>query len=505
MLRYLVILLAGIPVAWGQWPTTATVTNKPLPYSVTVTVPQVTVPQVTVPQTTSTEVPVAGTLPPPPVPAPHTPPISPFKPNAAIPFPTTTDIARGNVHIAAPPLPSQTKVTTKAYGSDPVAHPPATPMGNTRFVAPTGDDGNDGSAGKPWQTIQHAAEKAQPGAVIVVQPGTYEPFHPLSSGTATQPITFRAAGLVIIGPPGGLTPPERNAATLTNLYRLNNIHIQQCDYIVIDGFQVQRAGRCGIFVADSRGVVLRNNVISAARVFGILTGFATEIQILNNKTYGTLQEHGIYVSNSRVEHDRPILRGNESYANAINGIQINGDCHMGGDGLIAEALIENNSVHDNGSKGLSLISMTDSIVQNNLIYHNGKNNGAGGIHLTDELGCQRPSRNNVIVNNTVIEPRIAGIRLTDGAVDNIVFNNLLISAQPLIDEVGDNKVDKLSNIFLHSSAGIFVDPEHGDYHILATSPAKGQGIARYFQRITPPLDRAGQRRDSLTGVNAGAY
>ena len=493
-----------MPVAWGQWPANSTVTNKPMPYSGTVTIPQVTIPQVIVPPTTSTEIPVAG-APLPPLTHPRTATSSPFRPNAAIPFPTTADMARGNVHIVAPPLPSQLPTATKPLQPDAAANKSAVTNENTRFVAPTGDDANDGSEEKPWQTIQHAAEWAQPGAVIVVGPGTYEPFHTVRGGTVSQPITFRAAGEAIIGPPGGQTPAEKKGTTPAELYRLNNIHIQQCDYIIMDGFQVQRAARCGIFVVESRGVVLRNNVISAARVFGILTGFAVEVQILSNKTFGTLEQHGIYVSNSRAEHDRPILRSNESYANAISGIQINGDCQMGGAGLITEALIENNSVHDNGSKGLSLISMSDSIVQNNLIYNNGKANGAGGIHLTDELGCQHPSRNNVIVNNTVIEPSIAGIRLTDGAADNIVFNNLLISPQPLVDEVGDNKIDKFSNVCLHSSAGIFVNPTIGDYHILATSPAKNQGIARYFQKITPPTDREGRHRNSLTGLNAGAY
>ena len=144
-------------------------------------------------------------------------------------------------------------------------------------------------------------------------------------------------------------------------------------------------------------------------------------------------------------------------------------------------------------------------MQNNLIYNNGKKQGAGCIHLTDELGCKRPSSGNVVVNNTVIEPTIAGIRLTDGAADNIIFNNLLISPQPLVDEVGDNKIDKGSNVCLHSGAGIFVNPELGDYHPLATSPAAGQGLAKYFQKYAPRVDHDGRWRTTLNGLNAGAY
>ena len=506
MLRRLIILFAWAPIAWGQWPDPRAVTNKPVPYSSTVLVPQITVPQVATPQTTTVEIPKAG-APPPPTKHTATPVMnSPFMPNAAIRNPTTADIARGSVHIVAPPLPSaHAPATEKPYPAGATSRSPSTVAVNYRYVATTGNDANEGSPEQPWQTIQHAAEWAQPGAVVVVQPGTYDPFHTVRSGTASQPITFRAAGEVIIGPPGGQTPAEKHAKNLEEMYRLNNIHIQQCDYIIIDGFQVQRAGRCGIFVVDSRGVVLRNNAVSASGVFGLLTGFAVEIQIISNKTFNTIEQHGIDVSNSRVEHDQPVIRGNESYANAISGIQVNGDCQMGGDGSITEAVIEDNNVHDNGSKGLSLISISDSTVQNNLIYNNGKKQGAGGIHLTDELGCKRPSSGNVVVNNTVIEPTIAGIRLTDGAADNIIFNNLLISPQPLVDEVGDNKIDKGSNVCLHSGAGIFVNPELGDYHPLATSPAAGQGLAKYFQKYAPRVDHDGRWRTTLNGLNAGAY
>lgn len=491
------MLMVWAPVVWAQYE--PAYTNKAVPYSATILIPRAAVPQVNVPQAIAVDVPMAGTPQPPLATAPAT-LNSPFKPAAAYPHPTTADLAHRNVQVTAPPLIPLATVKLVQLPA-----PPAAVADIRRYVAPNGNDAEAGTADKPWQTIQHAADLAKPGDVIVVRAGTYEPFHTMRGGTATKPITFRADGNVIVGPPGGLRPSEKRAGTLPELYRLDNIHVHFCDYIIIEGFQVQRAARCGICVVDSRGVILRNNIVSDARVFGILTGFAVEVQILNNKTFGTLEQHGIYVSNSRDEHDNPVIRGNESYANAGTGIQVNGDCNSGGDGSITGALIEENIVHDNESKGLSLISMSDSIVQNNLIYNNGKLNGAGGIHLTDETNCDRPSSGNVIVNNTVDEPNIAGIRLTDGAADNIIFNNLLISPHPLVDEVKDNKIDKLSNILLESDAGVFVNPFIGDYRLLAVSPAKGLGLPRYYLRAAPVTDCRGQRRQSITGLDAGAY
>ena len=61
---------------------------------------------------------------------------------------------------------------------------------STEFhVALSGDDGNDGSAGHPFRTVQHAAAVAQGGDVVTVHAGTYrERVHPPTGG-----VTFQAA------------------------------------------------------------------------------------------------------------------------------------------------------------------------------------------------------------------------------------------------------------------------------------------------------------------------
>ena len=60
------------------------------------------------------------------------------------------------------------------------------------FVAPTGSDANAGTLRKPFQTIQHAADVAQPEDTIYLRKGTYrETVVPAQSGTAAAPITFR--------------------------------------------------------------------------------------------------------------------------------------------------------------------------------------------------------------------------------------------------------------------------------------------------------------------------
>jgi hypothetical protein len=66
-----------------------------------------------------------------------------------------------------------------------------------RFVATDGSDSNDGSACKPWATLQRASNAAQPGWTIHIMAGTYQLSSTLStstSGTASAPITFVGAG-----------------------------------------------------------------------------------------------------------------------------------------------------------------------------------------------------------------------------------------------------------------------------------------------------------------------
>ncbi|MCG3148475.1 MAG: hypothetical protein PCFJNLEI_01919 [Verrucomicrobiae bacterium] len=516
MLTILLFFLLTLPAAWAQRETAdAALTNKPTDFSTTILDPGTAIHDVTIPEFKPTDIPL-GLVPaavpeipsatniatPRPRPRPYQ-TNSPFGSNF-ITIPTAKDLATRTVEIVAPPLPP---INAPPQGSPepPPVEAVATNSAKSYFVATAGNDAADGSEDTPWRTIQKAAASAQPGDVVTVLPGTYEAFHTVNAGETNRPITFRADGQVIIVPLGGEAPTGLQPKTMAEIYRVDNIHVRDTDNIIIDGFHVQRAGRTGISVIESRNVIVRNNVVGPSGRFGIFTGFAPGVQIISNKTFGAAIEHGIYVSNSRVTNDNPVIRYNETFGNARNGIQLNGDCAAGGDGSLTGALLEGNIVRDNGMKGLSLISMSDSVVQNNLIYNNGKFAGAGGIHLTDEIGCGKASSGNVIVNNTVVEPRIACIRITDGATNNIIFNNLLVGSRPVVDEVGGNQIDTDSNIRLDSAIGIFNNSEASDYRPLLTSPAKNAGVGVYREKRAPLLDREGQRRRTALGFDAGAY
>lgn len=363
------------------------------------------------------------------------------------------------------------------------------------YVAPTGNDSNSGASAAPWRTLQKAANTVNPGDVVHVADGTYVGMYLSRSGTAAAPITFKAEGSNVL-------VNARNASTD------DNINVEGGSYVVIDGFVVEDSPRAGIRVVEATGVVVKNNRVARSSHTGILTGWTPGIQVIDNVSYGAVAQHGIYVANSRVSPDDVVIRGNECYGNGQNGIQLNGDCWEGGDGIISGAVIEDNFVHDNNWKGFSLISVQASIIRNNVIWDNGISAGAGGIHLVDQPDCNKQSNSNVVVNNTISEPRIAGIRISLGSVANVIFNNVVVAGSSdytIVDEVTGNWIDVSSNVLRTSSAGLFVNAAAKDFHLADASPAISAGRSGYQSASAPTSDRDGNVRPQGGAYDAGAY
>ena len=90
-----------------------------------------------------------------------------------------------------------TRIGTAAAIGIAVGGPPppqgcgATGGGVCRFVDPNGNDGNPGTGGAPYRTLQQAANVVNPGDVVIVRDGTYTGGSTIlditRSGTAARP------------------------------------------------------------------------------------------------------------------------------------------------------------------------------------------------------------------------------------------------------------------------------------------------------------------------------
>jgi hypothetical protein len=389
----------------------------------------------------------------------------------------------------------------------------------TLYVATTGGDANPGNEAQPWRTLQHAADSVAPGDLVVVSPGHYTGFELTTDGTSLNPIEFRAEAGVVIDVP----------ETVRNQHGIN---LEGADWVVIQGFIVTGMPRAGIRAVLNHHVTIRGNTLDANGYWGVLTGFSDDVLIENNETSRSQVEHGIYVSNSG---DRPIIRNNHSWGNRANGIHMNGDVSLGGDGVISGALVERNLIHDNGAGGGSGINcdgVQDSRFLNNLLY----DNHAGGITLY-RIDAGGSAVNNLVAHNTILQADDGrwAVNITNASTGNRVLNNILynahsfrgsmtVSADSLPGLVSDYNV--VMNRFstddgdtritwaqwqaatgqdIHSivavPADLFVGVAVNDYRLSSSSPARDAGTTL----VEVTQDRIGAARPQGAAVDIGAY
>jgi len=362
-------------------------------------------------------------------------------------------------------------------------------------VAPTGDDTQAGTAARPFRQIRRAIGLVQRGDTVLVADGRYLGFDVLDKlATPAAPITLRAAG-----------PNVVVTRTTDRGDNRDTIRIEDCAYLVVDGFRSFGANRAALRVQGGHHVTIRNCVFGNNTTWGLFTGFSDDLLIENNECFGSTNEHGVYVSNSG---DRPIVRGNRCYNNGGAGIQLNADVNIQpGDGIITGALLEYNVISNNGTRGggaFNLDGVQDSIVRNNLLF----DNHASGIIFFQIDGAEGP-RGNQVYHNTVDMPADGRWALnflqTTGL--NQVRNNILLTQHAFrgglrFGETSDvanvdsdyNVVTRITpddNAVLtlaewqaqghepHSISSthelLFIDDPAGDYHLRAEAPARDAG------------------------------
>lgn len=396
---------------------------------------------------------------------------------------------------------------------------------NTYHVSTAGNNANSGfSLGTAWATLQYAADHISAGDTVLVENGSYTGFNLMdNNATAMDPTVFLANGDNV----QVMVPCSYN--------NLDGINLENVAYVEARGFIVNGMPRTGIRTALSDHVTLAWNSCGNNGEWGILTGFAEHILIEHNTCYGSIGQHGIYFSNSA---DNPVIRYNECYDNYDNGIHMNGDIDQGGDGIISNAQVYGNVIHNNGTGGGSGINcdgVINSVFYNNVLY----GNHASGISLYQIDGAA-PSTGDQVYNNVIINAADSRwcVNITTGCTGNQVLNNVLINEHPwhgsiscdataLTGFVSDHNIIVNSfttddgnsvltlaqwqvlghdthSLIANAQNTLFVDPASGDFHTLN---AQSQQVDAGTSAVLPVVidDIEGQPRPQGNGYDIGCY
>jgi hypothetical protein len=338
------------------------------------------------------------------------------------------------------------------------------PTGRTFWVAPDGNDANDGSDTRPFHSLAKGIAMAAPGDVVYARPGTYvENLLLNKSGLAGQPIILSCApgalGMVKITPSAQYVASNPSGAVIT-------VHTAQ--YVWINGLIIEGPrgrpeapltetyGANGITWNGRAGIGCRatNNVVYYNVHCGLkeMNHGGTQILMEGNVIFenGTSDtDHGIYCPSDQFQ-----INGNIIFNHAGYGIHSYPSPKR--------QWITRNVCVGNKSGGIVLAG------SENQVYHNVCASSTYGI-LYFRGGCT----SNIVENNIFAFNQIdcgydnGGGQLGDPA-NNVEDYNCYYPGKPdaaLLPGAHEVLADPL-----------FVDRANGDYRLKVGSPCVGRGI-----------------------------
>ncbi len=259
--------------------------------------------------------------------------------------------------VQAPPLaerPGADSPAGRPGTQTPPADPGPAPTGQSWYVSPRGSHSGKGTLESPMRTITQAVEKAKPGDIIRVLPGTYsEQLFLESQGANVAAITLRGEG----SPLPTLVPDKskgRSAAILVRgRWNIENLNVD------LGGARMSAI----VFERGSNNSRLSGSELrSGTAGAGVLVAGPANITIQNNHIHHFIKSgddsHGVLV----VGPSRNVtVRDNDIHHNSGDSVQ----CHAHGGRAAEDLLIEGNTMHDEGENAVDIKLCNRVIVRNN--------------------------------------------------------------------------------------------------------------------------------------------
>ncbi|WP_188062713.1 right-handed parallel beta-helix repeat-containing protein [Sphingobium sp. KCTC 72723] len=308
-----------------------------------------------------------------------------------------------------------------------------------------GSGQGDGSASRPFHSIQDAVNAATPGTAIMVHAGTYVenvkvPWN--KSGTSDAPIWLVSAD----GPQNASIVAEDASKPVIQALGVDNYVIR--DFALsggYDGIQFSQSGRDFSNMVDN--VVIQNNVITDVSHDGIKIGQANNVQILDNRISDVASEEGIdfvAVTNAVIARNEIFDIGGSSAAVFAKGgstnirIEDNYIHDVAADGISAggntsassfkpgykgyEAKnvdIVGNKVEDVGKRPVSVRGATDVDVTRNFLESSAKYGNAVYV-TTGSASSSKPSYTNELVVTGNVLANTKSILKIDSGNNNVI-------------------------------------------------------------------------------------
>ncbi len=276
------------------------------------------------------------------------------------------------------------------------------------YVSPTGSDANSGlTADDAFRTIQHAADLAAAGTTVHVLPGTYvEEVGVETSGTASSPITFRAAGggpVILDGQHRGCPQGQRPGPGALEFGFVG----WDAHRITIDGFEIKRFCFGGILFENSSWVEIRNCRIRE-----------NGVTLPEPGPGESLEGQGIYVEGNHFVIENNVVTDN---------VPRNADS---GSGIVAwnadSVTVRNNVSERNNGNGILIEDCTNVLVEGNVVRSNVGDFGDWGT-----AGLWLDGGHTVTVRNNWFEDNVwSGLAITDETPSDPygyeIYNNVAV-------------------------------------------------------------------------------